>query len=137
MGVKSKYTVGRLKYYSGAVDDESVTQSTAASTAISNYGVTRLMGGAASIIWNIDAPVLGAKKTIVIANSTRIHIVKTAPATINNSSCNYLSVALSSKAEARGVAFDLYGASTILWYLASGVNQSSNTGLKISLTTTP
>ena len=135
-GVKSKYTEGRLKFSNGAVDDENVGESTAASTAISNYGVTRIMGGAASGVWLVAEPVLGAKKTILVSNSTRVHKIRTVNATINNSTDDVISVALSSKTATRGIGFDLYGASTVLWYLASGLSHTSSTQMVVSLTST-
>ena len=118
MSVKSKYKKGRLKFYSGAVDDESVGQSTAASTGIANYGVTRLKNGTSEGTWVIDAPVLGARKTIIVSDTTKIFHIKTTPASINTTGYDVLTItpAATTQYPQLGVSVDLYGASTVLWY---------------------
>ena len=136
MGVKSKYKVGRLKYYSGAVDDESVGQSTAPSTAVSNYGMTRIKYGSSEGTWLLEAPILGAHKQITVANTTcKVHI-RTIAATINNSTDDVLTVQPQAGTKELGVGFKFFGASTAQWYMLSGISETTGADLIVSLTST-
>ena len=121
MGVKAKYKNGRLKYYNGAVDDETVNQTTGASTTISNYGVTRCMA-TANATMKFAAPVLGARKTLIVADTTFAMTIIANAATINNSTDNKIVVTPTTLTKALGVGFELYGASTAQWYMVNGVS---------------
>ena len=120
MGVKSKYTKGRLKFHSGAVDNEVVNISSAATTAITNYGVT-LIKQASNAIFKFDPPVLGAKKTIIIADTTFQMTLIAASATINNSTDNKIVVTPTTGEREMGHSFDFYGMSTVLWYMHANI----------------
>jgi hypothetical protein len=133
MGVKAKYKVGRLKYYSGAVDDESVGQSTAPSTAIPNYGMTRIKHDSTSGVWLLEAPVLGAQKKIIVANTTSMIYIRTVAATINNSADAVLSIQPQAGTKELGVGFNFYGASTNQWYMVSGISEISGADIIVSL----
>lgn len=140
MSVKSKYKNGRLKFYSGAVDDESVATSTAASTSIANYGVTRLKNGTSEGTWVIDAPVLGAHKTIIVADTTKIFHIKTTPASVNTTGYDVINITnvATTQYPQIGVSVDLYGASTILWlgtFHAPQATSSAWNGLTIGTST--
>jgi hypothetical protein len=136
MGVKAKYKAGRLKYYSGAVDDESVSQSTAPSTAISNYGITRIKYGTSEGVWLLEAPVLGAQKKIVVADTTCKVYIRTIAATINNSTDDVLTIQPQAGAQELGVGFNFYGASTNQWYMVSGISDITGADVTITLTST-
>ena len=120
MGVKSKYTKGRLKFHSGAVDNEVVNQTSVASTAITNYGVTRCHASA-NATFKFDPPALGAKKTIVIADTTFVMTVIAAQANVNNSTDNTIACTMTTRHSVIGRSFDYYGASTSQWYMASNI----------------
>ena len=139
MSVKAKYKKGRLKYYSGAVDDESVAASTAPSTGVANYGVTNIKYGSSEGTWVIDAPVLGAHKKIIVSGSTcKVHI-KTAPASMNTSGFSVLSIqnAATTMIPQLGASVELYGASTVLWYMSlSAISLTSGAVVSLSVTTT-
>jgi hypothetical protein len=130
MGVKAKYKNGRLKYYNGAVDDETVNETTGASTAISNYGVTRMMSSIAAT-WKFAAPVLGARKTLVVADTTWVTTIIANAATINNSTDNKIVVTLTTMAKALGLGFELYGASTAQWYMVSGISDIAGSDVTV------
>ena len=140
MSVKAKYKKGRLKYYSGAVDDESVAASTAPSTGIANYGVTRIKYGSSEGTWVVDAPVLGAHKVIIVSDTTcKVHI-KTSPASMNTTGYDVLTIQPVATTEYPqiGVSVHLYGASTILWFAGISAPQgtsSSWSGLTVTTAT--
>jgi hypothetical protein len=119
MGVGSRYKNGRLQFHSGAIDDESVGSSTAASTAHTNYGVTRITSSQ-NAVFKFDTPVLGARKTIIVSDSTWANTLLFTGASINNATFNKITVTLSSVLSELGYGIDLYGASTVLWYMRQG-----------------
>ena len=120
MSVKAKYIKGRLKFRSGAVDDESVAASTAPSTGIANYGVTRIKTATSEGTWVIDAPVLGARKKIIISDTTCMVHIKTSPAYMNTTGYDVLTItnAATTMIPEIGASVDLFGASTVLWYMS-------------------
>ena len=120
MGVKSKYTKGRLKFHSGAVDNEVVNISSAATTAITNYGVTVIKQGS-NAVFKFDPPCLGARKTIIITDTTFQMTLIAAQATINNSTDNKIVVTPTTGEEPIGHSFDFYGKSTSLWYMHANI----------------
>jgi hypothetical protein len=134
MGVKSKYTKGRLKFHSGAVDNEVVNKTSAASTAITNYGVTRCHASA-NATFKFDPPVLGAHKTIIIADTTWVMTIVAAAATINTAAVDTITVTPTTTVnETIGRSFDFYGASTSVWYMASNIPYVSTANSGITLT---
>jgi hypothetical protein len=120
MGVKSKYEKGRLKFHSGAVDNEVVNISSAATTAITNYGVT-LIKQASNAEFKFDPPVLGAHKTIIIADTTFEMTLIAAGATVNGVADNTMVVTPTTGEREIGTSFDFYGLSTILWYMHANI----------------
>ena len=119
MGVKSRYSKGRLQFRQGAVDDESIWSRTAASTVNTNYGVTRV-SATQNATFKFDTPVLGARKTVIVADTTFVMTLLWTGATINNSTDNKIVVSPTTKTKALGYGIDLYGASTVLWYMRQG-----------------
>jgi len=120
MATKAKWKKGRLTFYNGAVDDQSITVTTAASTAITNYGVSVLKSAAASV-FAMDPPALGCQKHIVF-QSTLVLKLKAAGATIvsNTTIDDVLSAGVTATMKDRGLCCKLIGASTAAWYLANG-----------------
>lgn len=108
-----------LYFKGGPVGDESVTTTTAASTAVPNYGVT-LLKSTADATYVLEAPLLGSRKTVIFASSYT-QKVRTNGASINvNSTIDVISCQLDPTAVDYGCAVDLYGASTSVWYMTAG-----------------
>ena len=136
MRTKTKWIRRVLTFYNGPINDESVGESTAASTAISNYGVTRLRNTTSEGVWNIEAPVLGSEKVIIAADTTKIFHIKTTPAMINAATMDVLTITPSTKTKELGCGFKLYGASTVLWYLVSDNVNLDSSQLTVTLAAT-
>lgn len=136
MRTKTKWIRRVLTFYNGPVNDESVAESTAASTGISNYGVTRFRNATSEGTWTIDAPVLGSEKTIIFSDTTKIFHIKTSPAMINAATMDVLTVTPSTVTKELGCGFKLYGASTVLWYLVSDNVNIDSSQLTVSLAAT-
>jgi hypothetical protein len=136
MRTKSKWINRVLTFYNGPINDETVNKSTAASTAIANYGVTQLKNGTSEGTWMLEAPVLGVQKVITVSNTTKIFHIKTLSATINNSTDDVLTVTPSTKMKELGVGFKFYGASTAQWYMVNDVGNINSSQVTITLTST-
>jgi hypothetical protein len=136
MRTKSKWINRVLTFYNGPINDETVNKSTAASTAVANYGVTQLKNATSEGVWVLEAPVLGVKKTILVSNTTKIFHIKTNAATINNSTDDVLTVTPSTVMKELGVGFNFYGASTALWYLVNDIADINSSQVTITLTST-
>jgi hypothetical protein len=133
MRTKSKWVNRVLTFYNGPVNDESVGQSTAASTTISNYGVTRCMA-TQNAIFKFAAPRLGSRKTLIVADTTWAITMIANAATINNSTDNKIVVTPTTKTKALGFGFDLYGASTAQWYMRTGLSDINSTQVTLAFT---
>jgi len=133
MRTKSKWVNRVLTYYNGPINDESVGKSSAASTAISNFGVTRCFASA-NATFKFAAPRLGSRKTIIIADTTFVMTVIANAATINNSTDNKIVVSPTTKTKALGFGFELYGASTAQWYMRTGLSDINSTQVTLAFT---
>jgi hypothetical protein len=125
-----------LTISSGPFLDENVGESTAASTGIVNYGVTRLRNTTSEGVWVLNAPVLGSKKTIIVSNTTKIFHIKTSGATINNSTDDVLTITPSTIMKELGIGVNLYGASTAQWYMVNDVGNINSSQVTVTLTST-
>ena len=120
MGTKAKWKKGRLTFYNGAIDDQSVTDTTASSTAITNYGVSCIRTGTTAGTFVIDPPVLGCRKTVIF-QTTGILKLRTAAATILSDAAtdDVLSCGTSGSTQL-GFNVDLFGYTTAVWIMALG-----------------
>jgi len=133
MRTKSKWVNRVLTFYNGPVNDESVGESTAASTSVSNYGVTRCKA-TANTVWKFAAPRLGSRKTLIVADTTFAMTLIANAATINNSTDNKIVVTPTTKTKALGFGFELYGASTAQWYMRTGLSDINSTQVTLAFT---
>jgi len=133
MRTKAKWVNRVLTYYNGPVNDESVGKSTAASTAISNYGVTHIKQ-ASNAVFKFAAPRLGSRKTIIVADTTFVMTIIANAATINNSTDNKIVVSPTTKTKALGFGFELYGASTSQWYMRTGLADINSSQVTVTFT---
>ena len=133
MRTKSKWVNRVLTFYNGPVNDESVNQTTGASTTITNYGVTRCMATANAVV-KFAAPRLGSRKTMIVADTTFAITMIANAATINNSTDNKIVVTPTTKTKALGFGFDLYGASTSQWYMRTGLSDINSTQVTLAFT---
>jgi hypothetical protein len=133
MRTKSKWVNRVLTFYNGPVNDESVNQTTGASTTITNYGVTRCMATANAVV-KFAAPRLGSRKTMIVADTTFAITMIANAATINNSTDNKIVVTPTTKTKALGFGFDLYGASTSQWYMRTGLSDINSTQVTVTFT---
>jgi hypothetical protein len=135
MGVKSKYEKGRLKFHSGAVDNEVVSLSSLASSSLANYGVTFINNAVADAVYKFLPPSLGAVKEIIVADTTKIITIIAFEATINGSATfNKITLVPTTKAEKVGASFTFYGASTNMWYMSCSLPyMSTNCGTHMLL----
>jgi hypothetical protein len=98
--------------------------------------MTRIKYGSSEGTWVLEAPVLGAQKKIIVANTTcKVHI-RTISATINNAADAVLNIQPQAGTKELGVGFNLYGASTAQWYLVSGISDITGADVTVSLTNT-
>jgi len=133
MGTHSKWKKGNLHFYNGGVGDDSVGESTAASTTIANYGITRLKSSAA-VTWKVLPPQLGSHKKLIVSDSTWASTIIFNAATVNNSTDNKIVVTLTTKTKALGVGFDLHGATTALWYMNTSLSDINSTQVTVTMT---
>ena len=123
MATKSKWIKGRLTFHSGAIDDQSVTDTTASSTAITNYGVSYVRTGTSAGTFVMDPPTLGCHKTVIFQTTGTIKL-RTAAATILSDAAgdDVLSCGPTSDLTMQGFAVDLFGYSTAVWVMALGTS---------------
>ena len=134
MGTKSHWKQNGLYFKSGAVGDESVSATTAASTGVANYGVS-LFNTKAAATYTLNAPLLGSRKTVIVADTTFTQKIKTGGATINESSAaDVISVALTTATKISGFAVELYGASTSMWYMAGSAVDLATSQIAVTVT---
>ena len=136
MRTKTKWLRRVLTFYNGPINDESVNDSTAATTSLANYGVTQLRNATSEGTWVLNAPVLGVQKVITVSHTTKIFHIRTDAATINNSTDDVLTITPSTKMKELGCSVKLYGASTALWYLSNDVADINSSQLTVTLTST-
>jgi len=135
MGTKSHWKQNGLYFKSGAVGDESVADTTAASTAVDNYGVT-LLRSTANATYALNAPLLGSRKTVIFGDSTYVQKLKFTGASVNEDGTHdVLAVTLDTNQSPVGFAVDLYGASTAKWYMATADFGSSQVALTLTSAT--
>ena len=133
MRTKSKWVNRVLTFYNGPVNDESVDQTTGASTSVTNYGVTRCMA-TANVTVKFAAPRLGSRKTLIVADTTFAISLNSNAATINNSTDSIITVTPTTKSKALGFGFDLYGASTSQWYMNTSLSDINSTQVTVTMT---
>ena len=114
-----------------AVHDKNIALSTAASTGIKNHGVTVINTTHPRYI---EAPVEGCKKTVVFVGTTKAMKFRTLNAFINNSTDDVVTCTFtSSTGMKRGIELNLYGASTVLWYMGVGPSVAGAGGVTLKL----